>query len=71
MFYLPNKDRSNYTVLTHAHVSRVLTTKMPDGNLTATGVEFVRDGQRYSVNARKEVIVSAGYVRVDKPRKCF
>lgn len=33
------------------------------GNVVASGVEFVVDGKTYSVNATKEVIISAGAVQ--------
>lgn len=33
-----------------------------DGDLVATGVEFIHGGKKYVVNARKEVVLSAGYV---------
>lgn len=49
-------------VLVTATVRRVLTTASPSGDLIATGVEFEYEGKVYDVNARKEVIVSSGYV---------
>ena len=61
-FYVPNKDRRNLNVLVTAPVRRVLTTASPSGDLIATGVEFEYEGKVYDVNARKEVIVSSGYV---------
>lgn len=33
------------------------------GDIVATGVEFIHEGKSYAVHARKEVILSAGYVR--------
>ncbi|EKM48820.1 uncharacterized protein PHACADRAFT_202352 [Phanerochaete carnosa HHB-10118-sp] len=59
-FYLPNKDRPNLSVLTDAHVRRVLTQPGAAGNLTATGVEFGYGGDIHSVRATREVILSAG-----------
>ncbi len=53
----PALKRDNCDVITHAHVTRILFT----GN-TADGVEFLQDGQRRQVRARREVIVSAGTV---------
>lgn len=59
-FYEPNKHRPNFTVLTSAQVHRILTANASDGNVTATGVEFVNGGKKYVVHASKEVIISAG-----------
>lgn len=33
-----------------------------DGDLVATGVEFIYEGKFYEVHAHKEVVLSAGYV---------
>ncbi|TCD71197.1 hypothetical protein EIP91_012147 [Steccherinum ochraceum] len=62
-FYLPNKHRSNLHVLTFAHVVRVITEPTASGDLIATGVEFLYNGQPYVANANKEVIVSAGTLK--------
>jgi choline dehydrogenase-like flavoprotein len=53
----PNLHRPNLKVLTEALASRVLL----DGN-SATGVEFMHDGKKHSINASKEVILSGGTV---------
>jgi choline dehydrogenase-like flavoprotein len=53
----PNLSRPNLKVLTEALATRVLL----DGN-TATGVEFMHDGKRHSMQASKEVILSGGTV---------
>jgi choline dehydrogenase-like flavoprotein len=53
----PNLSRPNLKVLTEALATRVLL----DGT-TATGVEFMHDGKRHSINASKEVILSGGTV---------
>lgn len=50
----PARQRSNLTVITHALVQKVIL----DGK-RATGVEFIRKGQRTTVHS-KEVILSAG-----------
>jgi hypothetical protein len=49
--------------LTEALVSRVLfaDSAVADGDLVATGVEFIHDGKKHSVKCAKEVILSAGY----------
>ena len=51
----PAQDRPNLKVITGALSQRILL----DGK-RATGVEFVRDGGRQSLNAGREVILSAG-----------
>lgn len=54
------KKRKNLHILTSAMVSKVL---IDEDTKTAIGVEFKRDGQSYTVYARKEVILSAGALR--------
>ncbi|HEX7964859.1 MAG TPA: choline dehydrogenase [Gammaproteobacteria bacterium] len=51
----PVMSRPNLTVLNHAHARRVLFT-----GKRATGVEYQRRGKRESLQARREVILSAG-----------
>jgi choline dehydrogenase-like flavoprotein len=53
----PNLSRPNLKVLTEA-----LATKITLDGDTATGVEFQKDGQKYSVKASKEVILSGGVI---------
>lgn len=62
-FYIPNKERPNFFVLTHAHAHRVLTEPGINGSLTAVGVEFGHGGGTHTVRAAKEVILSAGALR--------
>lgn len=59
-FYLPNKDRPNLTVMVTAHVNKVLTEKMPNGDVRATGVAFEHDGNVQIAYAAREVVLSAG-----------
>ena len=54
-YLLPHWDRPNLDVRTHAHVTRVLF----DG-LRAVGVEYVQNGHRHRVMARREVVLCAG-----------
>lgn len=49
------KRRANLAVLTRAHAMRILF----DG-ARASGVEYLRDGQKHAVHARGEVILAAG-----------
>ena len=60
-YYLPNKDRPNLHVAVKAAVNRVLTEETPKGEFQAVAVEFRdADGKVHTVNARKEVVLSAG-----------
>ena len=53
----PAQSRSNLTVITNAHVEKILF----DGKL-ATGVQYRRQGKQHSVLANKEVLLSAGAI---------
>ena len=59
-FYLPASARPNLTVVVLAHVHSVVTEEAENGNLTAVGVTFQVDGEVYTANASKEVILSCG-----------
>jgi choline dehydrogenase len=54
-FIAPVRHRSNLTILTGAHVARVLL----DGH-EATGIELLEGRQRRTIQAAREVILSAG-----------
>lgn len=58
-FLVPAKDRPNFHVVKHAHVTKVNV----DEDKRVTGVQFVIDGRKMTVNAKKEVILSAGSVQ--------
>jgi choline dehydrogenase len=61
-FLEPAMDRDNLTVITHAHVHRVLFEGEGE-DLTATGVEYhTADGTLRTVTASKEVVLSAGAI---------
>ncbi|KAF7970350.1 hypothetical protein HWV62_24322 [Athelia sp. TMB] len=63
-YYVPNKDRKNFTVLTEAFASRVLFADANgDADITATGVEFIHEEKTYTVHAKKEVVLSAGTIK--------
>jgi choline dehydrogenase len=51
----PAQHRSNLSVVTGAHATRVLFT-----GKRATGIEYLRGGTRQSAHARREVILAAG-----------
>jgi len=53
----PAMRRANLTVQLHAQATRILFT-----GCRATGVEYLRDGARHRVQARREVLLSAGAI---------
>ena len=55
----PIRNRRNLHVRKRAQVTRIL---MEAGRKRAYGVEFMRNGRKYTVTVRKEVIVSAGAI---------
>ena len=64
-YYEPFKDRPNLKVLIGSLASRILFRTSPDSSpLVADGVEFIHSGKRYSVAARREVILCAGKLQV-------
>lgn len=54
----PSMKRANLKVLTEAHVTRIIL----EGRV-ATGVEFLHNGQKSIVKAKREVICSAGVIQ--------
>ncbi|KAJ7511283.1 alcohol oxidase [Mycena galericulata] len=63
-YYTPFKNRKNLVVITNATVSRILWAESSahNGNIVASGVEFVVNNQTQSLKVYKEVIVSAGTI---------
>ncbi|CAE6436115.1 unnamed protein product [Rhizoctonia solani] len=60
-YYAYNAERSNFVVLTGGQATKInFANATVEGNLVATGVSFVSGSTTYTVNARKEVILSAG-----------
>ncbi|PYI02594.1 glucose-methanol-choline oxidoreductase-like protein [Aspergillus sclerotiicarbonarius CBS 121057] len=59
-YYLPAKGRRNLHVVTRALVNKVLLETLPDGDVTATGVNYIKDDTEFTVKALREVIISAG-----------
>jgi choline dehydrogenase len=57
-FLHPVRQRPNLTVITGAHVSRVLFS-----GTTATGVEWLAGGARHEARAEREVILAAGAIQ--------
>ncbi|KAJ2942841.1 hypothetical protein O0L34_g15030 [Tuta absoluta] len=58
-FLAPFKDRNNLHVLKNAHVTKLL---FKDNTNEVTGVLVNKDGKEFAVNAKKEVILSAGAI---------
>ncbi|CCM01756.1 uncharacterized protein FIBRA_03822 [Fibroporia radiculosa] len=61
--YLPHKERENLSVLVDTSASRILTDTTGNGNTTAIGVQFEYENETYTVNVRKETIISAGSIQ--------
>lgn len=59
-FLEPNILRPNLHVLVNTLATRILFRPGADGTPMATGVEFSRNNQTYTVSASREVIVSGG-----------
>ncbi|KAK7447002.1 hypothetical protein VKT23_014215 [Stygiomarasmius scandens] len=59
-YYEPVKDAKNLFVFTETQATRVLFETAADGTLIATGVEVDHKGNKFTLNARKEVTLSAG-----------
>ena len=57
--------RQNLAILTGAHVERIVTEKLADGTVQATGVLFSHLGQKQLVRAG-EIVVCAGFVNVHR-----
>ncbi len=54
----PNRKRSNLNILTRAYATRILFS-----GTNIRGITFTRGGTQYTVEARREVILSAGLLR--------
>ncbi|KAK5105992.1 hypothetical protein LTS08_000108 [Lithohypha guttulata] len=54
----PNLGRKNLKVLVNAQATQIVL-----DNGTATGVKFVHESQEYTVNASREVVLSAGVIQ--------
>ena len=61
-YLTPNRGRDNLVVLTNATAEKVLTRETSSG-LVARSVISSKDGERKTVNARKEIILCAGTVQ--------
>ena len=64
-YWLPNKDRKNLDVLTDAFVTELTWDEAAEsqGEPRVSGAAFEVDGKKYTVKAKKEVIVSCGTIQ--------
>lgn len=58
-FLRPVRNRKNFHLSMNSHVTRII---IEPGTMRTRGVEFVKNGQVYKINARREVILSAGAI---------
>ncbi|KAK6536835.1 hypothetical protein TWF281_001045 [Arthrobotrys megalospora] len=58
-YYAPNAGRPNLHLFTGSLVKKVVTASV-GGQITATGIQFIKNGTTTTLTATKEVIVSAG-----------
>jgi len=61
-FLRPIKYRSNLTTWTNSRVKKLKIERDNNGALRCTGAEIVRNGELVSVNAAREVVLSAGAI---------
>ena len=61
-YYQPNVNRSNLTILTEAQVTKI-TFSHHDGEIIATGIDFISFGSKYHVKADHEVLLCAGSIQ--------
>ncbi len=54
--------RANFTLWTRAHVARLIIEPKTGGGSRCAGVQVIKDGQLLSVQARRDVILSAGSI---------
>ncbi|KAK6971337.1 GMC oxidoreductase, partial [Favolaschia claudopus] len=61
-YYEPNEHKANLTVVTGARATRILFDESKDssGNLVASGVEYLKDGELHTASAQLEVLLCAG-----------
>lgn len=60
-FLKPARSRSNLTVITHAHTSKLIFDETSD-KPKVVGIEFLQKGSKQTAKVRKEVILSAGAI---------
>lgn len=57
----PIRNRKNLDIALNATATRV-NTKKSNGQVIATGIDFIMNGKKHTVRAKKEVILSAGSI---------
>lgn len=68
-YLTPHLERKNLQVRTGAQVLRIVLASTDTG-LRATGVEYVQNGVRYTMGARREVLLSAGALQSPQILMC-
>ncbi|KAF6204266.1 hypothetical protein GE061_002606 [Apolygus lucorum] len=58
-FLQPAKNRKNLHISKNSHVTKIL---IDSSSKVASGVEFIKNGVKYTVKATKEVILAAGVI---------
>ncbi len=58
----PARKRKNLTIMTDCHVEKVLIKSTEGANSSAHGIQVSHQGMSYTLNARREVILSAGAI---------
>jgi glucose dehydrogenase (acceptor) len=61
-FLQPNRRRNNLHIITSAFATQILF-ETRNNTVKASGVKFQRNGNDFTVDAKKEVIISAGTIR--------
>ncbi|KAG6872434.1 hypothetical protein C0995_009768 [Termitomyces sp. Mi166 len=58
-YYEPHMSRPNLNVITGAQATKIVTSRK-DSDVIASGVQYMKNGQVKTINATREVILSAG-----------
>jgi choline dehydrogenase-like flavoprotein len=57
----PNRNRPNLHILTGSQATKILFND-PKNSKKTTGIEFFKEGKKYTVNVTKEIILSGGAI---------
>jgi choline dehydrogenase len=60
-FLTPVRSRANLTVVTRAHATRILM-ESRDGTHRATGIEYLKDGEKVRAHATRETLLAGGAI---------
>ncbi|TEA78354.1 GMC family oxidoreductase [Allopusillimonas ginsengisoli] len=62
--------RSNFSLWSDSHVTKLDLVRRPDGELACKGVDVVRNGRKQHVRVRREVILAAGSIGTPQLLQC-